>query len=127
MIFCVFSSPRLLIENKTCLRVKPIIFLAIAVAVGTALLGSVVMSIFIPSDSPTQQLELEEKCEKIASEGFKIQVKYSEIDFDKMPKEDADALQYVDDLWMKDCVSNLSPETLVGIASKVEREYYSGE
>jgi hypothetical protein len=109
------------------MHVKPIIFLAIAVAVGTALLGSVVMSIFIPSDSPTQQLELEEKCEKIASEGFKIQVKYSEIKFDRMPKEDADALKYLDDLWIRDCVSSLSPETIMNIAQKVEREYYSGE
>ena len=127
MIFCVFSSPRLLIENKTCLRVKPIIFLAIAVAVGTALLGSVVISLFIPFDSPVQQLELEEKCEKIAAEGFKIQVKYSEINFDRMPKEDADALRYLDDLWIRDCISSLSPETIMNIAQKVEREYYSGE
>lgn len=127
MIFWALSSPRLLIENKTSLRVKPIIFLAIAVAVGTALLGSVVMSLFIPFDSPVQQLELEEKCEKIAAEGFKIQVKYSEINFDRMPKEDADALRFLDDLWIRDCVSSLSPETIMNIAQKVEREYYSGE
>lgn len=127
MIFWALSSPRLLIENKTSLRVKPIIFLAIAVAVGTALLGSVVISLFIPFDSPVQQLELEEKCEKIAAEGFKIQVKYSEINFDRMPKEDADALRYLDDLWIRDCVSSLSPETIMNIAQKVEREYYSGE
>lgn len=127
MIFWALSSPRLLIENKTSLRVKPIIFLAIAVAVGTALLGSVVISLFIPFDSPVQQLELEEKCEKIAAEGFKIQVKYSEINFDRMPKEDADALRYLDDLWIRDCISSLSPETIMNIAQKVEREYYSGE
>ena len=94
---------------------------------GSALIGSVVMSFFIPSDSPAQQMELEQKCEKIAAEGFKIQVKYSEIDFDRMPKEDADALRYLDDIWIRDCVSNLSPETIMNIAQKVEREYYSGE
>ena len=109
------------------MRVKPIILLVIAVGVGSALVGSMAMQFFAPADNNAAQLDLQERCEKIAAEGFKIQVKYSEIDFDKMPKEDADALQYVDDLWMKDCVSNLSPETLVGIASKVEREYYSGE
>ena len=70
---------------------------------------------------------MDEKCEKIASEGFKIQVKHSEIDFDKMPKEDADALKYLDDLWINDCVSQLSPETLYNIAQRVEQEYYSGE
>lgn len=106
---------------------KPIIFLAIAVAVGSALLGSVVMSLFVPSDNPVQQMELTERCEKIAAEGFKIQVKYSEINFDRMPKEDADALRYLDDIWIRDCVSNLSPETIMDIAQKIEREYYSGE
>ena len=106
---------------------KPIILLVIAVGVGSALVGSMAMQFFAPADTNVQQLDLQEKCEKIAAEGFKIQVKYSEIDFDKMPAEDANALQYLDDLWMKDCVSSLSPETLVGIASKVERDYYSGE
>ena len=44
-----------------------------------------------------------------------------------MPKEDADALQYLDDMWMKDCVSQMSPQQIVEIAQKVEQEYYSGE
>ena len=106
---------------------KPIIFLVIAVTVGSALLGSVIFSFFTPTNSPVQQFELEERCEKIAAEGFKIQVKYSEINFERMPKEDADALRYLDDIWIRDCVSNLSPETIMNIAQKVEREYYSGE
>lgn len=109
------------------MRVKPIILLVIAVGVGSALVGSMAMQFFAPADNTAAQLDLQERCEKIAAEGFKIQVKYSEIDFDKMPKEDADALKYVDDLWMKDCVSKLSPETLFNIAQKVERDYYSGE
>ena len=106
---------------------KSILLVAIGIAAASAILGSLAISAFTPIDEVSAQIELEQKCEIIAAQGFKIQVKYSEIDFDKMPKEDADALQYVDDLWMKDCVSSLSPETLVGIASKVEREYYSGE
>ena len=72
-------------------------------------------------------MDLETRCEKIAQEGFKIQVKYSEIDLDKIPKEDADALKYLDDLWINDCVSQLSPETLYNIAQRVEQNYYSGE
>ena len=106
---------------------RPIIFLVIAVGVGSAIAGSILFQLFTPTDNMPQQLDLEEKCEKIASEGFKIQVKYSEIDFDKMPKEDADALKYLDDLWIKDCVSQLSPETLYNIAQRVEQDYYSGE
>ena len=106
---------------------RPIIFLAIAVGVGSAIAGSMAIQFFAQADNTPQQLDLEEKCEKIASEGFKIQVKYSEIDFDKMPKEDADAIRYLDDLWIKDCVSRLSPETIYNIAQRVEQEYYSGE
>ena len=106
---------------------RPIIFLVIAVGIGSAIAGSILFQLFAPTDNMPQQLDLEEKCEKIASEGFKIQVKYSEIDFDKMPKEDADALKYLDDLWIKDCVSQLSPETIYNIAQRVEQEYYSGE
>ena len=101
--------------------------MVIAVGVGSAIAGSILFQFFSPADNLPQQLDLEEKCEKIASEGFKIQVKYSEIDFDKMPKEDADALKYLDDLWIKDCVSQLSPETLYNIAQRVEQDYYSGE
>jgi len=107
--------------------VKPIILLILVVGVGSALIGSMAIQFFAPTDNNTAQLDLQEKCEKIAAEGFKIQVKYSEIDFDKMPAEDANALQYLDDLWINDCVSKLSPETLFNIAQKVERDYYSGE
>lgn len=101
--------------------------IAIAVGVISAVLGSFAISFLSPTDDPVQQLELEQKCEKIAGEGFKIQVKYSEIDFEKMPKEDANALRYLDDIWIRDCVSNMSPEKIMEIAQKVEKEYYSGE
>ena len=101
--------------------------MVIAVGVGSAIVGSMVISFFAPTDNTPQRLDLEERCEKIAQEGFKIQVKYSEIDFDKMPKEDADALKYLDDLWINDCVSQLSPEAIYNIAQRVEQDYYSGE
>jgi len=107
--------------------VKPIVFLVIAVGVGSALAGSMAFQYFSPAESSPQQLGLIEKCEKIAQEGFKVQVKYSEIDLDRIPKDDADTLKYLDDLWMKECVSNLSPEQIMKIANKVQDEYYSGE
>lgn len=106
---------------------KPIILLVIVVGVGSALVGSMAFQFFSSTDSDPQQLGLVEKCKKIAEEGFKVQVKYSEIDFDRIPKEDVDTLKYLDNLWMQDCVSNLSPEQIVNIANKVQDEYYSGE
>lgn len=106
---------------------RPIILLAIAVGVASAVVGSLAIQAFTQTDNAPRQLELEEKCEKIAAEGFKIQVKYSEIDFERMPKEDVDALKYLDDLWINDCVTQLPGEKIFEIASNVERDYYSGE
>ena len=106
---------------------KSILGVAIVVAVASAILGSLIFQFFIPIDNIPQQINLEEKCEKIAIEGFQIQVKYSEINFETMPKEDADKLQRLDDLWINDCVSNLSGEKIFEIAKKAEQDYYSGE
>ena len=106
---------------------KSILVIAVAIAIGAALLGSVLFQFLTPTDNAPQQLQLEEKCEKIAIEGFQIQVKYSEINFETMPKEDADKLRYLDELWINDCVSNLSGEKIFEIAKKAEQDYYSGE
>ena len=106
---------------------KPIILLAIAVGVGSALVGSMALQFFAPVDNSSAQLGLEAKCKEIAQQGFKVQAKYSEIDLDKIPKEDADKLRYLDNLWINDCVSKLPLETISKIAQKVQDEYYSGE
>ena len=106
---------------------KSILVIAIAVGVASAVLGSFLFQSLAPVDNIPQQIELEEKCQKIATEGFQIQVKYSEIDFDTMPKEDVDALKYLDDLWINDCVTQLPGEKIFEIAKNAEQEYYSGE
>ena len=106
---------------------KPIILLVIVVGISSALLGSLAFQFFTPAENIPQQIDLEEKCQKIATEGFKIQVKYSEINFDTMPKEDADTLKHLDDLWINDCVTKLSGEKIFEIAEIAESDYYSGE
>jgi len=107
--------------------VKSVLGLAIIIAVGSAILGSLLFQFMAPINNESQQILLEEKCEKIAIEGFQIQIKYSEINFETMPKEDSDKLRYLDDLWIKDCVSNLPTEKIFEIANKAENDYYSGE
>lgn len=106
---------------------KFIFGIAIVVAVSSAILGSLLFQNLATIGNTTQQIDLEGKCEKIAIEGFRIQVKYSEINFETMPKEDADSLRYLDELWIRDCVSNLSEEKIFEIAKKAEQDYYSGE
>jgi hypothetical protein len=44
-----------------------------------------------------------------------------------MPKEDADTLKRLDDLWINDCVTKLSGEKIFEIAERAESNYYSGE
>jgi hypothetical protein len=107
--------------------VKSILVIAIAVGVASAVLGSFLFQSLAPVDNIPQQIELEEKCQKIATEGFQIQVKYSEINFDTMPTEDADALKYLDELWINECVTQLPGEKIFEIADKAEQDYYSGE
>ena len=64
---------------------KSILVVAIGVAVAAAVLGSMAFQFFAPIDNVPQQMKLEEKCQKIATEGFSIQVKYSEINFECSP------------------------------------------
>ena len=106
---------------------KSILVIAIAVGVASAVLGSFLFQSLAPIDNEPQQIQLEEKCQKIATEGFQIQVKYSEINFDTMPTEDADALKYLDELWINECVTQLPGEKIFEIANKAEDDYYSGE
>jgi len=36
-------------------------------------------------------------------------------------------LLYLDEMWIKDCVSTLPAESIFNIIQKVEQDYYSGE
>ena len=114
------------IQGLTFLRVKSI-FLLVIVAVAFALGGSLLFQFFAPMDNAPQQIALVEKCQKIAIEGFQIQVKYSEVNFDTMPQDDANRLRYLDDLWINDCVTKLPGEKIFEIAERAESDYYSGE
>jgi hypothetical protein len=107
--------------------VKSFTGLVIVVAAISSILGSLLFQNLVPNDNNSQQIDLEIKCEKIAIEGFQIQIKYPEINFETMPKEDSNKLRYLDELWIRDCVTNLSEEKIFEIAKRAENDYYSGE
>ena len=44
-----------------------------------------------------------------------------------MPKEDADTLKHLDELWINDCVTKLSGGKIFEIAKKAEEDYNYGE
>ena len=103
-----------------------IILLAIIVAVSVALLGSVL----IQSSTSINDIILspvEEKCQEIANEGYKMHTLYPTSNPDELLEDDRKRLLYLDDLWMKECVSVLPSESIFNIVNNVERDFSFGE
>ena len=103
-----------------------IILLAIIVAVAVALLGSVL----IQSVTPINNLilsPLEKKCQEIANEGYRMHTLYPTSNPDQLLENDMKRMLYLDDLWMKECVSVLPSESIMSIVNNVERDFSYGE
>lgn len=103
-----------------------IILLAIIVAVATALLGSVLIQSFTPINNVILS-PVEKKCQEIANEGYKIHTLYPTSNPDELLDNDMKRLLYIDDLWMKECVSILPAESIFNIINNVERNLSYGE
>ena len=103
-----------------------IILLAIVVAVAVALLGSVLIQSLTPI-SDIILSPLEKKCQEIANEGYKIHTLYPTSNPDELLENDMKRLLYLDDLWMKECVSILPAESVFNIVNNVERDFSFGE
>jgi hypothetical protein len=103
-----------------------IILLAIVVAVAIALLGSVLIQSIIPINDIILS-PLEKKCQEIANEGYKIHILYPTSNPDELLEADMKRLLYLDNLWIKECVSILPAESIINIINNVEREISYGE
>jgi len=103
-----------------------IILLAIVVAVAAALLGSVLIQSFTPINNVILS-PVEKKCQEIANEGYKIHTLYPTSNPDELLDNDMKRLLYIDDLWMKECVSILPAESIFNIINNVERNLSYGE
>ncbi|QLH11485.1 hypothetical protein [Nitrosarchaeum sp. AC2] len=102
-----------------------ILWLLIGIVIISAISGSLIFEFLTPNnDSMTS---LEKKCEGIAKEGFRIHVMYPDLQPDQLPSADMNRLMYLDEMWIKDCVSRLSAESVFNIIQKVEHDFYSGE
>ena len=103
-----------------------IILMAIAVCVVTALSVSVVIQFMTPiSDSGLSPLE--KNCQRIADEGYKIHALYPDSSPDELLDSDFKRLMYLDELWMKECVSVLPADSVFSIVNNVERNLLHGE
>ena len=103
-----------------------IILLAIVVAVAVALLGSVLIQSLTPINDIILS-PLEKKCQEIANEGYKIHTLYPTSNPDELLEDDMKRLLYLDNLWMKECVSILPAESIINIVNNVDRNISYGE
>ena len=102
--------------------VASIILLAIGIGVATALLASAAFQFLTPINDSTLS-PLEKNCQQIANEGYKIHSIYP----DELPDDDFKRLEYLDEMWMKECVSVLPAESIFSIVNNVERNFSYGE
>ena len=103
-----------------------IILLVIVVAVAAALAGSVLIQ-SLTSINDIILSPLEKKCQEIANEGYKIHTLYPTSNPDELLEDDMKRLLYLDNLWIKECVSVLPAESIINIVNNVERDISYGE
>lgn len=104
-----------------------VILLAIGIVVASTLLGSVAFSFITSNNEISPFIAIEEKCEKIALDGYKMHLKYPESQPDDLATDDRNRLLYLDELWIKDCVNVLPATTVFDIIQRVELDFHSGE
>ena len=103
-----------------------IFLLAIGVAVAVALIGSVAINFLTPiNDSGLSPLE--QDCQEIANEGYRIHAMYPDSNPDELPNDDFKRLMHLDELWITECVNALPAESIFSIVNNVERDFFSGE
>ena len=103
-----------------------IVLLVIIVAVSVALLGSVLIQ-NLTSINDVLLSPIEKKCQEIANEGYKMHTLYPNSNPDDLLENDRKRLLYLDDLWMKECVSVLPTESIFKIVNNVERDFSFGQ
>jgi len=103
-----------------------ILLLAIGVVIVAALLGSVAFQFLTPINDMILS-PLEQKCQQIANEGYKIHTLCPNSNPDELPMDDMKRLMYVDEKWMKECVSVLPADSIINIANNVDRNFSHGE
>lgn len=108
------------------LLLASILLLAIGIGIAAALLGSLALQFQTPINDAVLS-PLEQKCQEIANEGYKIHTIYPNSDPDELPEDDMKRLLYLDEQWMKECVSTLPSDTIINIVNDVDRNVSFGE
>ncbi len=103
-----------------------ILLLAIGIGVVAVLLGSMAFQFLTPINDLVLS-PLEQKCQQIANEGYKIHAIYPTSNPDELPEDDMKRMMYLDEKWMKECVSVLPADSIINIANNVDRKFSYGE
>jgi len=106
--------------------VVSILLLAIGIGVVTILLGSAAFQFQTPINDLVLS-PLEQKCQQIANEGYKIHAIYPASNPDELPEDVMKRLMYLDEKWIKECVSVLPADSIINIANNVDRNFSYGE
>jgi len=103
-----------------------ILLLSIGVAVAVTLMASVTIHFLTPiGDSGLSPLE--QNCQEIANEGYRIHTMYPDLNPDELLNTDFERLMYLDELWITECVNVLPSESIFSIVNNVERNFSFGE
>jgi hypothetical protein len=89
-------------------------------------MGAVVLQFLIPINE-SELSPLEKNCQQIANDGYRMHTMYPDSHPDDLPEYDRKRLVYLDELWMKECVSVLPADSIFNIANNVERDFSHGE
>jgi len=103
-----------------------ILLLSIGIVIATALLGSIAFLFLTPINDMILS-PLEQKCQQIANEGYKIHTLYPESNPDELLESDMKRLMYLDEKWIKECVSVLPADSIFSIINNVDRNFSYGE
>jgi len=103
-----------------------ILLLIIGIGIATVLLGSIAFQFITPIDNVILT-SLEQKCQLIADEGYKIHTLYPNSNPDELLESDMKRLMYLDEKWMKECVSVLPADSIFSIVNNVDRNFSYGE
>ena len=103
-----------------------ILVFAVGLAILTVLLGSLLFQSLTPINEAILS-PLEQKCQLIANEGYKIHTMYPNSNPDELPEDDMKRLLYLDEIWIKECVSTLPADSIISITNNVERDVSHGE
>jgi len=103
-----------------------IFLLAIVIGITVLLLASTTLHFLTPITYSVLSPQ-EKKCQQIANEGYKIHKIYPDSNPDELPTDDFQRLMYLDNLWIKECVSVLPADSIFNIINNVERHSLYGE